>query len=133
MSVTSCSHSDFLCQSSYLNIDDIFLSAILGIMVLLFVSYNITCQWSKNLKMCILTFLKKMHFDCAKTSVWFGISNKHFYAHSLNHLKYSFNYFKYVAHTYSEGIEPYWSYINPVMLSMHEMSLKACHELMNNH
>ena len=111
----------------------VFLSSIRGIIVMLLVSYDIVCQWSKNLEKRIQNFPKALRVDLSKHSVRYGIPKKHIRVHGPNHSRFSFNFLKWVGRTYGEGIESQWSHINPVALSAREMSLQGRHELMDDH
>ena len=113
--------------------DYIFLSSVCAIVVWLLVSYDIACQWSKNLPKRINDFPDRLRINLSERPVRFAIPKKHIRVHGPNHSRFSFNFLKWVGRTYGEGIESHWSHMNPVALSAREMSLEGRHELMNDH
>lgn len=114
--------------------DYIFFATLLGVIFLiLLISYDIACQWQRNLLKRMVEFPEAMRFDAAAKTLRFAILKKHFRVHGPNHSRYSFNFLPHVGRTYSEGIESHWSHMNPVALSAREMSPGARHELLNDH
>ena len=74
------------------------------VLVSLFISYDITCQWSKNFAKRVMEFPAAMRIDFSRTPVWYGIPKKHFRVHGPNHSKFSFNFLRWVGRTYGESL-----------------------------
>ncbi|KAI0747751.1 hypothetical protein C8Q80DRAFT_1055754, partial [Daedaleopsis nitida] len=51
---------DLQLGEGYANMGYIFLSTIIGILVMLMISYDIACQWSKKLMQCVKAFPPSM-------------------------------------------------------------------------
>ncbi|KAI0074003.1 hypothetical protein K474DRAFT_1677445 [Panus rudis PR-1116 ss-1] len=118
----------------YVNMDYLILSTLLGVFILLlFLSYDIACQFSKNFAKRVDNFPSAMQLDLSAIRLHWGIPKKHLAVHGPNHSKYSFNYLPHVGRTYGEGIESGWSHINPMALSTREMSPGARHETLDDH
>ncbi|RDX40145.1 hypothetical protein OH76DRAFT_1423890 [Lentinus brumalis] len=118
----------------YANMDYLFFSTLIGvIIIILLVSYDIACQWNRNLLSRMASFPVDMWIDLSRTTLRFAIPKKHFRVHGANHSRYSFNFLPFVGRTYGEGIESHWSHMNPVALSAREMSPGVRHEHLNDH
>ncbi len=114
--------------------DYLFFSTLIGvIIVILLISYDIACQWNRNLISRMVSFPMDMWLDLGRTTLRFAIPKKHFRVHGANHSRYSFNFLPFVGRTYGEGIESHWSHMNPVALSAREMSPGVRHEHLNDH
>ncbi|KAI0069871.1 hypothetical protein K474DRAFT_1568226, partial [Panus rudis PR-1116 ss-1] len=118
----------------YVNMDYLILSTLLGVFILLlFLSFDIACQFSKNFTKRVHEFPPTMQLDLSTIRLHWGIPKKHLAVHGPNHSKFSFNYLPHVGRTCGEGIESGWSHMNPIALSTREMSPGARHETLDNH
>lgn len=117
----------------YAIMDYLMWSTIVGLTLLLLISYDIACQWHKNLVRCINQLPPKLQIDLTDASIRYAIPKKHFHVHRPKHSQYSFNFLKWVSCTYGEGIEAHWSHMNPVSLSTCEMGPGMRHETLNDH
>ncbi|KAI0743686.1 hypothetical protein C8Q80DRAFT_1122101 [Daedaleopsis nitida] len=107
----------------YANMDYILFTTLLGVIFLiLLISYDIACQWNRNLLKRMAQFPVGMHFDANTKPLWFAIPKKHFRVHGPNYSRYSFNFLPRVGRTYGEGIKLHWSHMNVVALSARKMS-----------
>ena len=105
--------------------DFIFVSAISDLTAKrLVISYDISCQWSKNLT----TRLTKMEpayrpdLDPSRRQVDFVIPKFHISAHGAScQTKYSLNFRPHMGRTDGENIERGWAWLNPASLSTREM------------
>lgn len=113
--------------------DYIILSAIIGTLLMLFISYDIACQWSRNFPKRVQDFAPEMRINFDKTQVRYAIPKKHIRVHGPDHSRYSLNFLPRVGRTYGEGIESHWSHMNPVATSTREMSPAMRHEVMDDH
>ncbi|KAJ7431013.1 hypothetical protein B0H11DRAFT_2165862 [Mycena galericulata] len=119
----------------YANMDYIFASLILhhhpGL--LKYISYDICCQWSKNL----IERLKKLPNNIRLTIVMalvFLIPKLHIYGHKLLcQLLFSLNFTLGSARTDGEGIERPWANIGPVATSTREMGPGSRHDTLEDH
>ncbi|EEB91988.1 hypothetical protein MPER_09564 [Moniliophthora perniciosa FA553] len=92
------------------------------VLMMLFISYDIACQWFKN-------FLERMHEMPAYlhlpkyTTLHFKVPKFHLPAHVPScFAPFSFNFTKGVGKVDGEGIERQWSLLNPVARSLSMMS-----------
>jgi hypothetical protein len=87
------------------------------------VSYDIVCQWHKNLWHRMKVYPHSWHLDHdGKISIIFLIPKFHLPAHILYcHYHFSFNLTKYVGRTDGEAPERGWSDIDPLAPSIREM------------
>ncbi|KAK7005562.1 CxC2 domain-containing protein [Favolaschia claudopus] len=98
----------------YLNMDYMFFMSLLGCMLgLLFVSYDIACQWSKKFWKRMEIFPPNAQFTPEEKRVVFLVPKFHLPAHieSCN-ISYSFNLTRFVGRTDGEAPERGWSDIN---------------------
>lgn len=116
------------------NMDYLFFSTILGLMLMILISYDIICQWAVHLfAHMIKWFPEDMCINQSKVTVCFAILKKHFHMYSSSpHSQFSFNYLPYVGCTYGKCIETHWSHVNPLALSTREMGSGMHHEVMND-
>jgi Kyakuja-Dileera-Zisupton transposase len=98
-------------------------------------SYDIACQWYRNLRTRMLRLPPKMRIsDHLFEVLRFFIPKLHIYAHgSKCQYKYSFNFQKWSARTDGEDPERFWSHINPASLSTREMSPGARFDTLDSH
>ena len=117
--------------------DYLYFSTLLGIILAILISYDITCQWYKNLfSRMIEDFPESMWIDQSRwENIRYAIPKKHWKVHGSNpsHSRFSLNYLPRVGRTYGEGIETHWSHMNPLSLSTREMSPGMRHEVYNDH
>ena len=120
----------------YANMDFIVLSAILGMFMLaLTLSYDICCQWARNLAKRMPQFppfmrISKDRLDAAK----FVLPKFHIYNHDVKCvLKYSLNFLRWSAASDLEDPERWWAHINPVSMSTKEMSDGSRHDTIDDH
>ncbi|KAG1720604.1 uncharacterized protein EDB91DRAFT_1240394 [Suillus paluster] len=119
----------------YTNMDFLFFSSLCGRSVdTLNVSYNIVCQWHKNLWQRMSTMPLDLHLDHLATFVRFFIPKFHLPAHILTcQTKFSFNFSKNVGCTDGEAPERGWSNINPVASSTKEMGPGSRRDTLDDH
>ena len=100
---------------------------------MLLVSYDIACQWHKNLGKRIEAFPDSMKLDLAASHTRYAIPKKHYRVHGPHHSRYSLNFIRWVGRTYGEGIESQWGHMNPISLSAREMSPSVRQETLDDH
>ncbi|OJT12474.1 hypothetical protein TRAPUB_10982 [Trametes pubescens] len=100
----------------YVNMDYIFVSAMREYLVVnKLVTYDIACQWSKNLLERIASFPAGIQIDIPEGSIMYAIPKLHFRSHiQEGHSPYSLNYRKGCARNDGEGIERRWWDIQPI-------------------
>ncbi len=109
-------------------------STLLTVRLLLLISYDIACQWSKKLRKRAREDLPEhIRADISEMDIRYAIPKKHIRVHGANHSRFSFNFLKWVGRTYGEGIEAHWSHMNPVSLSAREMAPGMRREHMDDH
>jgi hypothetical protein len=120
-------------SSRYSNMDYIILSTLVGVAVCLVVlTYDIVCQWSKNLKrrmehLPMEMHLKGLQVDCA-------IPSWHINGHGQScQQNYCLGYMRGVGCTCGEEIKSSWSHTNPLATSVREMGPAARHEMLNDY
>lgn len=120
----------------YANMDYIMLASIAGInMPYLSISYDIACQWSKNLRDRVSRFPSAMQsaFILSET-VRFFVPKFHLSAHGENcQGPFSYNWMKDVGRTDGEGIERSWSMVNVLATMLREMGPGFRHDTFDNH
>ncbi len=99
--------------------DFIFASAINKLMAKrLVVSYDIACQWHKNLRSRMVAIPTKYHPDLDSRAVDFMIPKFHIAAHGNScQSRFSLNFRPHMGRTDGENIERGWAWLNPVSLS----------------
>lgn len=119
----------------YLNMDYMFFSSLHGSKIRqLVVSYDIACQWSKNLAQRMQIFPHSMHIDGGRTFITFLIPKFHLPAHiEACNILYSFNLTKNVARTDGEAPERGWADINPLATSTREMGPGSRRDTVDDH
>lgn len=98
-------------------------------------SYDIACQWSKNLLPRFASYPQEfVNIDISTYDLHFAIPKFHLPGHGKScQTKYSFNYLKGSGRTCGEGIEQGWAGQNPLSMSTREMGPGACSETLDNH
>ena len=118
----------------YINIDYLIISTLSGIfLIILFISYDIACQYSKNFRKRMDKLSNEMQVVPTSVQIHWAIPKKHIAVHGSNHSQYSFNFLAGVGRTYGEGIESSWSHMNPVSMSTKEMGAAYRQEVLNDH
>ncbi len=114
--------------------DYLVFSTILGLTLMLLISYDIACQWHKKLGCRAREDLPPhIRTDISDKEIRYAIPKKHIRVHGPNHSKFSFNYIRWVGRTYAEGIESHWAHVNPVALAAKEMAPGMRREHMDDH
>jgi len=119
--------------SSYCNMDYIVLSTLIGVALhLVVLSYDIGCQWWKNLQKRALEFPEEMQIaDNANLEV--KVPNWHVNGHGdFCRTQYSLNYLTGAGRTCGEDVETSWANSNALGPSVCEMGPASHHELLNN-
>jgi hypothetical protein len=122
--------------NSYANIDFIFFSAILGsFMLALTISYDICCQWSRNLVKRVPQLPRFLQISKDRLrQAKYVLPKFHIYNHGLQCvLNYSLNFLRWSAASDLEDPERWWAHINPVSMSTKEMSEGSCHDTIDDH
>ncbi|KAG1868451.1 hypothetical protein F4604DRAFT_1881562 [Suillus subluteus] len=119
----------------YSNMDYLFLSTLHGRCVkMLNVSYDIACQWHKNLWERMSTMPPSLHLDPLTKLIRFFVPKFHLPAHIFKcQTTYSFNLSKNVGQTDGEAPERGWSNINPVASSTKEMGPGSRRDTLDDH
>ncbi|KAJ7147717.1 hypothetical protein C8R43DRAFT_1129633 [Mycena crocata] len=107
----------------YINMDYIFFMGLAGSDVSeLYVSYDIACQWHKNIWERMKTFPEEVRFVKGKQYCVFLIPKFHLPAHiEACNILFSFHLTRYVGMTDGEAPERGWSNLNPLATSTAEM------------
>ena len=113
--------------------DYIVFATLLGIALMLLLSYDVACQWHKKLATRVKDLPPRIRVDLSEKTVRYAIPKKHFRVHGANHSQYSLNYLPHVGRTYGEGIESSWGHMNPVSMSTKEMAPSVRHEVLDDH
>ncbi|PPR06996.1 hypothetical protein CVT24_011092 [Panaeolus cyanescens] len=119
----------------YCNMDFIVLSALMGIALRhVVITYDIACQWSKNLFTRMRAVPEDMKINTTNTSVRFAIPSWHINGHGQScREKFNIAFLTGAAKTCGEEVEINWSHVNPLAPSIREMSLAAHREALNDH
>lgn len=114
--------------------DFVALSAIIGIMLLwIVITYDIGCQWSKNLGLRMQEFPEHMRIS-KDVKLDVGVPSWHIKGHGQKcQDNYNLGYMKGTGRTCGEEIEATWSHTNPLAASVREMGPAARHETLNDH
>lgn len=114
--------------------DYILLATLIGSYLLLFVTYDIACQYHKNFLKHMRDFplCMQLQSDTAANVRW-AIPKKHWAVHGPNYAKFLLNFVRHCRQMYSKGIESSWSHMNGVALSTKEMAPAVWHENLDSH
>lgn len=97
------------------------------------VSYDIACQWYKNLFQRTQTLPGELKEVTRMVRLRFAIPKFHIPAHGkLCQSRFSLNYLRYVGRTDGENIERGWAWMNPASLSTREMGPGARHDVLDD-
>lgn len=98
------------------------------------ISYDIACQWSKNLSKRVSAFPPDMQTSFQEAKIHYFVPKFHLPAHGEKcQGPYSFNLRPGVGRTDGEGIERGWSIVNPLATMLREMGPGFRHDTFNNH
>jgi hypothetical protein len=116
--------------------DFLVLSTLLTVIITsLTISYDIACQWSRNLKKQIPQFPSSMRIPSPTLdTIKFVIPKFHIYGHGEKcQTRFSLNFLLHSAHTDGEEPECWWAHINPVSMSTREMGPGARSDTIDDH
>ncbi len=116
--------------------DYLFLSSFLhGVPFDLVISYDISCQWSRNLLERIKQYAQSLHIPEGTFKHFiFLVPKFHLTAHiGTCHAQYSFNFVTKVGRTDGEAPERGWSRMNPIALSTSEMGPGSRRDTLDDH
>lgn len=107
----------------YVNMDYIFFSSIAGTRLSkIIISYDIACQWGRNLRHRLDSSIPRHLHPPPETDFEVFVPKFHLPAHKPEcHAPYSFNYAPGVGRTDGEGVERNWSVLNKVAPSLSMM------------
>jgi hypothetical protein len=113
----------------------VFFSLIGSYMLSLVFSYDIVCQWSRNLLKRIKQYPSFMQIDPKRIlSAKFVLPKFHIFNHGLScQLRYSLNFLKYSARMNGEDPERWWAHINPISMSTREMGSGSRTDTIDDH
>ncbi|KAG1823937.1 uncharacterized protein BJ212DRAFT_1261791 [Suillus subaureus] len=98
------------------------------------VSYDIVCQWHKNLWAHMKSFPQSHALDHLTKYICFFMPKFHLLTHVAKcQTIFSFNFTCYVSQTDGKALERGWSNINPVASSTKVMGPGCCHDMLDNH
>ncbi|KAF8333820.1 hypothetical protein F5887DRAFT_892938 [Amanita rubescens] len=118
----------------YCNMDFIILSALVGITLPhVIITYDIGCQWSKNLTSRMAKFPEHMRLS-PDTKIDVAIPSWHINAHGEKCRRdFYLGYTPGAGRTCGEEVEVSWSHTNPLAPSVREMGPAARHETLDDH
>ncbi|KAF8335185.1 hypothetical protein F5887DRAFT_892104 [Amanita rubescens] len=118
----------------YCNMDFIILSALVGITLpRVIITYDIGCQWSKNLMTHMAKFPEHMRLS-PETKIDIAIPSWHINAHGEKCRRdFYLGYTLGAGRTCGEEVEVSWSHTNPLAPSVREMGPAARHETLDDH
>lgn len=98
-------------------------------------SYDIVCQWSRNLRKRIPQYPECMRISAGQLErAKYVLPKFHIFNHGPDcQIKYSLNFLKWSARTNGEDPERWWAHINPVSMSTREMSAGSRHDTIDDH
>lgn len=120
----------------YAYIDFIVFSALMGTLCLwLCLSYDICCQWSRNLKKRVSQLPEGMQLPGKMLKgTKFVIPKFHLHNHGTKcYLRYNLNFLRYSAQADYEDPERWWAHINPISMSIREMTSGSRIDMINDH
>ena len=120
----------------YANMDFIVFHSLMGSKnKLLLFSYDIACQWSRNLSQHLVQLPNSMQLSDEQLYLLrFAIPKFHISVHGLDcQSNFSFNYQPYMAHMDGKDPERWWAHLNPVSMSMKEMGPGSWLDTLNDH
>ncbi|KAJ3818660.1 hypothetical protein F5880DRAFT_1625934 [Lentinula raphanica] len=98
------------------------------------VSYDIACQWHKNLFRRLKLLPSLVSWDLSLQKVFFAIPKLHIHGHQLScQLQFSLNWLWGAGRTDGEGVERPWAHLGPIASSTRDMGPGSRHGTMNDH
>ncbi|KAG2139069.1 hypothetical protein DEU56DRAFT_755762 [Suillus clintonianus] len=131
-----CGVGDLQKGERYINMDYLFFSTLQYSkdVVTLNVSYDIACQWSKNIWDRMATYPHQMHVERSTKEFVFLVPKFHLPAHiAFCQVTYSHNLIKGMGRTDGEAPERGWANINPVATSTREMGPGSRRDTLDDH
>ncbi|KAJ7483686.1 hypothetical protein B0H11DRAFT_1914569 [Mycena galericulata] len=109
-------------------------SALLNtIIFFLILSYDLACQYCKNLWTRMSGLPQDMHLNIDKARVWFKIPNFHVAGHERGcHSPYSFHYMWGAGRTHGETVEQNWEFTNGAAASTKMMGVGSRHSTLED-
>ncbi|KAJ7042214.1 hypothetical protein C8F04DRAFT_946055 [Mycena alexandri] len=113
----------------YCNMDFLFFSALLGyVWMYIILSYDIACQFSKNIWTRMEKLPAKYHLKIDLKNVRWAVPNFHLPAHKKGcHSPFSFHWLWGAGRTHGETVEQNWEFLNGIAPSTKMMGLGARH------
>uniref|UniRef100_A0A8H7XRR3 CxC2-like cysteine cluster KDZ transposase-associated domain-containing protein n=1 Tax=Psilocybe cubensis TaxID=181762 RepID=A0A8H7XRR3_PSICU len=110
------------------------LQKVMGVtLACIFITYDIACQWTKNLFKRIIEFPEKMRI-AKGTQIQTAIPSWHINGHGPDCCNnYNVGYTKGVGKTCGKEVETNWSHTNPLAGSVREMAPSARRDTLNDH
>ena len=97
-------------------------------------SYDIVCQWSKNLVSRVKALPSLVRTNLAEQVTRFVIPKLHIHGHKVScQLECSLNWLPGAARTDGEGIERPWAHMGPIATSTRDMGPGTRHGTINDH
>ncbi|KAJ3816542.1 hypothetical protein F5880DRAFT_1626477 [Lentinula raphanica] len=98
------------------------------------VSYDIACQWHKNLMRRVKILPSLVSWDLSLYKIFFAIPKLHIHGHQLScQLHFSLNWLWGAGRMDGEGVERPWAHLGPIALSTRDMGPGSRHGTMNDH
>ncbi|KAJ3964968.1 hypothetical protein EV361DRAFT_873590 [Lentinula raphanica] len=98
------------------------------------VSYDIACQWHKNLFRRLKLLPSLVSWDLSLQRIFFAIPKLHIHGHQLScQLQFSLNWLWGAGRTDGEGVERPWAHLGPIASSTRDMGPGSRHGTMNDH
>lgn len=117
----------------YFNTDFVFLSSLCNRdLNLIFVSYDIACQWERHLRTRLTSFPLQLRSHLPNLEIICAIPKFHLPAHGFScWTRYSFNFIPGSCRVDGEAIERLWASTNPVATSTREMKSGTRHDFLS--
>ncbi|KAG2112112.1 hypothetical protein DEU56DRAFT_749410 [Suillus clintonianus] len=131
-----CGVGDLQRGEKYVNMDYLFFSTVQhsSEVIVLNVSYDIACQWSKNIWTRMSKYPSRLHFERDGKTMTFLVPKFHLPAHiTACQTSFSHNLIKGMGRTDGEAPERGWANINPVATSTREMGPGARRDTLDDH
>ncbi|KAJ7435889.1 hypothetical protein B0H11DRAFT_1755463 [Mycena galericulata] len=118
----------------YCNMDFILFSALLNTIIFyLILSYDVVCQYSKNIWSRMDGLPKELHLPIDRARVWFKIPNFRIPGHKKScHSPYSFHYMWGAGRTHGETVEQNWEFTNGAAASTKMMGVGSRHSTLED-
>jgi hypothetical protein len=115
--------------------DYIILSALIGCAVLrLLITYDIACQWSRNLTTRMEEYPEHMRIDLDRVELETAVPSFHIRAHGPKcQQAFALAFILYAARTAGEEVETAWAHMNVASQSIQEMAPGHRHEFLDDH